>query len=334
MAVAWAMAIVRCAWLLLVVAAAGAARAADDGLGSLVAPGARPERVAHGTAFAEGPAWSPAGFLAFVDVRRQVILRLVDEAAGAVDIVLRPSGGASGLTFDAAGRLHVAQGGSRRIVRIDDLQRPEPKVIADAFDGRKLNSPNDLALDPHGGLYFTDPRHRVDGAALEQPVMGVYHVDLASGEVRRVVDDLEYPNGVRVSADGRALYVADTRRGELWRFEILAPGRLGERKLLFRGDPEQDGAGPDGIALDARGNVYATYRTLVVVAPDGRAVGRIPFDERPTNCTFGGSDWKTLYVTVRSGVFRLRMQVEGVRPFAQPATAAAENAARPRLVAD
>ena len=327
------MPLVVCAGLLLVLAATDAARAADDGLGSLIAPGARPERVAYGTAFAEGPAWSPAGFLLFVDVRRQAILRLADEAAGAVDTVLKPSGGVSGLAFDAGGRLHASQGGSRRIVRFDDLHRPEPKVIADAFDGRKLNSPNDLALDPHGGIYFTDPRHRAGGAALEQPVMGVYHVDVSSGEVRRVIDDLEYPNGVRVSADGSALYVADTRRGELWRFAILAPGRLGERKLLFSGDPVLDGPGPDGIALDSRGNVYATYRSLVVVAPDGRALGRIPFDERPTNCTFGGSDWKTLYVTVRSGVFRIRMLVEGVRPFTQ-VSAVAETAARPQLAGD
>jgi gluconolactonase len=315
-------------------AAFGPARAANDGLAGLIAPGARPERVAYGTAFAEGPAWSPAGFLVFVDIRRQAILRLADEAAGAVDVVLKPSGGVSGLAFDAGGRLHAAQGGSRRIVRFDDLGRPEPKVIADAYDGRKLNSPNDLALDPHGGIYFTDPRHRRGNAVHEQPVMGVYHVDVASGEVRRVVDDLEYPNGIRVSADGRTLYVADTPRRELWRFDILGPGRLGERKLLFSGDPDIDGPGPDGIALDARGNVYATYQSLVVIAPDGRVIGRIPFDERPTNCTFGGSDWKTLYVTVRSGVFRVRTLVEGVRPFPQPEKTAAELAARPKLAGD
>lgn len=301
--------------LLALLSAAGASRAASDELGALISPGTQPVRVAYGANFAEGPAWSPAGHLLFIDTRGQSILRIDDEATGATTVVQKPSAGASGLTFDAAGRLYAAQGGTRRVVRFDYPAMSNAEVLAAEFAGAPLNSPNDLIVDPHGGVYFTDPARR-GGRPREQPVTVVYYVDPENGKVRRVIEDLEYPNGIRVSGDGKDLYVADSRHRRVWRFDIVAPGRLGARSLLYQADPELDDAGPDGIALDARGNVYATYRGIVVIARDGRLVGRIPMDERPSNCTFGGSDGKSLYVTTRSGVYRIQMQVSGQPPFA------------------
>ena len=300
--------------LLALLPVAGAARAADGELGALLAPGAQPARVAYGANFAEGPAWSPSGHLLFIDIRGQAILRIDDEATGTTTVVQKPSGGASGLTFDAAGRLYASQGGTRRVVRFDYPAMMKTEVLAADFAGAPLNSPNDLTLDPHGGVYFTDPARR-GGRPREQPVTGVYYVDLVNGEVRRVIDDLEYPNGIRVSDDGKDLYVADSRHRRVWRFDIVAPGHLGARSLFYQADPELDDAGPDGLALDARGNVYATYRGIVVIARDGHLVGRIPLDERPSNCTFGGSYGKSLYVTTRSGVYRIALQVAGQMPF-------------------
>lgn len=309
--------------LSLALGVSSVASAGADELAALIAPGAQVERVVDRMVFSEGPAWSPAGFLLFSEVPSQRILRVTDEGTGATESLIDPSGGANGLAFDARGRLYACQGGQRRVVRFDDLAARTPRVLADSFDGKKLNSPNDLALDPQGGVYFTDSRYR-RGEPLEQPVMGVYYVGAdGDGGVRRVVDDLERPNGIRVSGDGRQLYVADSRRGEIWRYDIVAPGRLGDRTLFFKGDAKIDGGGPDGITLDGRGNLYAAYRSIVVLTAVGRVLGRLPLGERPTNCTFGGNEWKTLYITVRSGLYRLAMQVEGQRPFPMPAVASA-----------
>ncbi len=276
-------------------------------LSDLVAPGAECEKVAGGFQFVEGPAWSPRGYLLFSDIPDSRIVMI--SVNGEPLSFLHPSGRANGLVFDAAGNLYACQGGARQVARVSLDGKLTP--LASSCGGKKLNSPNDLALDGQGGIYFTDPRYgSTDG--VEQDVMGVYY--WSSGAVRRVVDDLRRPNGILVSSDGTRLYVAEPDERQLYLYPIESPGKLGKGKLIFTGDRELDRGGPDGMALDAQGNIYATYRGVTVLDPQGKLIGRIPIPENPANCTFGGKDRKTLFITARTSLYKLRMKVEGAPP--------------------
>lgn len=274
---------------------------------SVIAVGARMQRVATDFTFTEGPAWSPAGYLLFSDTRGNRVSRWSMETG--VTTFLEPSGRANGLMFDAAGQLVACQGGERRLVRIDP-ETKEVKVLADAFDGKKLNSPNDLALDQGGGVYFTDPRYG-DGGALEQEVMGVYYAPV-EGALKRVIADLPRPNGVHVSPDGTALYVANPDLRQIMRYPIEGPGQLGAGEIWFTGDPELDGNGPDGMTIDEQGQVFAAYKSIVVLTPQAQLVQRIEFPEKPSNCCFGGRDMNTLFVTARTSLYALDLQVRGM----------------------
>lgn len=285
------------------------ATAAD--LADLVAKGAEVKKVTGDCKFTEGPAWSPKGFLLFSDIPNSRIVRV--DSDGAVSDYLKPSGASNGLVFDGAGNLYACQGGARRVVKIG-VQDGKIEPLCETYDDKPLNSPNDLALDGHGGLYFTDPRYGGD-AKIDQPCMGVYYVD-ASGKTTRVIDGRERPNGVLVSVDQKTLFVAEPNKRELWSYPITAPGQLGTGKLIFTGDGAADGGGPDGMALDAQGHIYATYKTVVVLKPDGSVIGRIPVPEQPANCKFGGSDGKTLYMTARTSLYSLQMNVAGQPLFA------------------
>lgn len=289
-----------CVWLAL----AGSLSAAE--LKDLVAPNAVAVKVVGDCKFTEGPAYSPKGFLLFSDIPNSRIVR-VDNDGSSRDF-LNPSGQSNGLIFDADGHLYACQGGARRVVKIA-IQDGKIETLCESYDGKPLNSPNDLALDGQGGMYFTDPRYG-DSSNVQQPCMGVYYID-AAGKTNRVIDQLRRPNGILVSNDGKVLYVAEPDKRELWKYEISAPGKLGAGKLIFTGDEKLDGGGPDGMALDEHGNIYATYNGVVVLNADGGLIGRIAVPEHPANCKFGGEDGKTLYVTARTSVYSVTMNVAG-----------------------
>lgn len=276
---------------------------ADD-LKDLVNPGTTATKVVGDCKFTEGPAYSPKGFLLFSDIPNSRIVRV--DADGSHSNFLKPSGGANGLVFDGAGHLYACQGQARRVVKIA-IQDGKIETLCDSFDGKPLNSPNDLALDGHGGLYFTDPRYGAD-MKIDQPCMAVYYVD-AKGKTSRVIDSLQRPNGILVSTDRKTLYVAEPNKRELWKYEITAPGQLSSGKVIFTGDEKQDGGGPDGMCLDQHGNIYTTYNDVVVLSPEGKLIGRIPVPEHPANCTLGGADGKTLFVTARTSLYSLPLNI-------------------------
>jgi sugar lactone lactonase YvrE len=283
-----------------------------------VLPAQRLEKVATGFGFVEGPAWNPVEqHLLFSDIRNNKVMRL--GAKDKVTVFLeppdrpadQPADRANGLVFDRHGELYACLGGARQVVHID----PEGKrtVLAQAFGGKKLNSPNDLALDDDGGLYFTDPRYgKADD--LEQDVMGVYHVTDA-GVVTRVISDLGRPNGIVLTPDGSGLYVAVPDQRAIHYYPILAPGRLGKGRRIFQSDRAVDGGGPDGMAVDEHGHIYATYKNLLVLDGRGKLLERIPVPEKPSNCTIGGPESKTLYVTARTSLYRMKLDVRGAGDF-------------------
>ncbi|HET6426706.1 MAG TPA: SMP-30/gluconolactonase/LRE family protein [Planctomycetaceae bacterium] len=280
------------------------ATAAD--VATLIQDGVEVRKVVGDCKFTEGPAYSPKGFLVFSDIPNSRIVR-VDEDGSASDF-LKPSGNSNGLMYDAAGHLYVCQGGARRVVRISAVDG-KLETLCEQYEGKKLNSPNDLALDYTGGLYFTDPRYGSNDG-VEQAVMGVYYID-PQGKTTRVIDSLQRPNGVLVSANGQQLIVAEPNKREVWMYPISGPGKVGEGKIIYTGDEKLDGGGPDGMALDADGRIYCTYKSVVVLNPTGELIGRIPVPEQPANCKFGGADGKTLFITARTSVYSLAMTVAG-----------------------
>lgn len=261
--------------------------------------------------FTEGPAWHPDGYLLFTDIPNNRILRVLPD--GTHNDWMTDSQGANGLMCDQQGNVYAAQGNAQQVARLRATGSGEQgelaAVLASDFEGQPFNKPNDLALDADGGLYFTDPNYSQNDPT--QPVEGVYYLS-AEGKVSRVVDDLPRPNGVLVSADGKHLYVANINLRKIMRYDIVGPGSISSGEVIFTGDESLDGGGPDGMSLDEHGNIYATYKSIVVLTADGELVGRIEVPEKPANCAFGGPDAQTLYVTARTSLYSIPMKVAGI----------------------
>lgn len=260
--------------------------------------------------FTEGPAWHPDGYLLFTDIPNNRIVRVNTD--GSSSDWLTDSGGANGLMCTQSGDVYAAQGGEGRVAKFrtgTDGKGELVKVLAADYDGKPFNRPNDLAVDPVGGLYFTDPNYSQDPAT--QPVEGVYYIS-AQGKVTRVVDDLPRPNGVLVTQDGKSLLVANINLRQIVKYDIEAPGKLSKGTVIFTGEEETDGGGPDGMTFDSQGNIYATYKSVVILTPEGGLTGRIEIPEKPANCAFGGDDNRTLYVTARTSLYSVPMKVAGV----------------------
>ncbi|MDA1013598.1 MAG: SMP-30/gluconolactonase/LRE family protein [Planctomycetota bacterium] len=267
---------------------------ADD----LAAPQAKVEKLAGGFKFTEGPAVDAKGNVYFTDIPNERIHKWSLDAK--LTTFREKSGRANGLYFDKDGNLLACEGGSRRLTKVS--MKNEVTVLVESFDGKKLNSPNDLWIDPVGGVYFTDPRYgSKDG--LEQGGFHVYYRS-ADGKVTRVIDDLKMPNGIVGTSDGKTLYVADPGDRKTYRYSIKSPGVLVDRKLHAK-------SGSDGMTLDNRGNLYLTSGTVLVFDPAGKQIASIEIPERPANVCFGGKARKTLFVTARTGFYAIKMSVAG-----------------------
>jgi gluconolactonase len=284
--------------------------AARADLSKILPKDAEVKKVVGDCRFTEGPAWSPKGFLVFSDIPNNRIIQVLPN--GTSKDFVKPSGHANGLVFDAAGTLYACrgagEGGARSVARIDPKSKKVTE-LATKWNGKRFNSPNDLALDDHGGIYFTDPRYGGE-AGREIDIMAVYYLS-AAGKVTRIIENQKRPNGILVSPDGKILYVAEPNSRELYSYEITAPGKISKGQLIFVGDKELDGGGPDGMALDASGNIYATYKGITVLDPKGRLLGRIAVAENPSNCIFGGKDGKTLYITARTSLYSVDLLAKG-----------------------
>lgn len=268
------------------------------------------ERVATGYQFTEGPAADAAGNIYFTDIRSSRILRF-DVKTNKASVFRTETGKANGLMFDAKQRLLACEGGRRRLVRIE---KERVTVLAERLGDKRLNSPNDLAIDAHGGVWFTDPRYG-NQADRELDVMAVYYLSRA-GVLTQVIRDLPRPNGIALAASGKTLYVAANKQKLIMSYDVQAPGSLGKGSLgkgsvFARLDADQRG-GPDGLTLDARGNLYcAGQGHLFIWSSAGKRLHKLKVPEAPTNCTFGGPKRDTLYVTARTSLYRVPMKVKG-----------------------
>jgi len=266
---------------------------------SVVADGAKVEKLAGGFNFTEGPAADARGNVFFTDIPNNRIHEWSQD--GKLSTFRENSGGANGLYFDEEGHLLACEGGGRRLVSIDP--KGEARVLADKYQGKKFNSLNDLWIDPKGGIYFTDPRYgNRDG--MEQNGEHAYYLAPDRKKLIRVIDDMVRPNGVIGTPDGKTLYVTDNGGGKTFAYKIEQDGTLSGKKLIA---PE----GSDGMTIDNEGNIYLTTRVVAVYNKNGEKIEEIKVPEGPSNVTFGGSDNQTLFITARTSLYSVKMRVKG-----------------------
>lgn len=274
-----------------------------------VAPGAELKLVADGYKFTEGPAVDAEGNVYFTDQPNDAILKW-NADTGKVTDFLSPAGRSNGLYVDRDGKLIACADEKGQLWRID----PETKkivVILDSYADKLFNGPNDVWVDPVGGMYFTDPFYKrdywKDRDKSEQEKERVFYLPKDAKAPVIAEDTLVQPNGIIGSPDGKFLYVADIGDKKTYKYEIAADGSLTNRKLFCE-------MGSDGITLDKAGNLYLTGNGVTVFDKDGNKLGNIPIPESWTaNVTFGGKDMKTLFITATDSLYSMRMSVEGTR---------------------
>ena len=274
-----------------------------------IAPGAALTLVADGFKFTEGPAADPKGDVYFTDQPNDRILKWI-AATNKVEPFMQPAGRANGLYFDRDGKLIACADEKGELQRVD----PETKkitVLLNHFDKKLFNGPNDVWVDPKGGMYFTDPFYKRDyWQNREKPDQEKQRVFfLAKGaKVPVIADDtLVQPNGIVGSPDGKSLFVADIGDRKTYQYEVAADGGLTNRRLFCE-------AGSDGMTRDTSGNLYLTGKGVIVFDRDGKKLGEIPVPESWTaNICFGGPEMKTLFITAMDSVYTLEMTVSGGR---------------------
>ena len=294
----------------------------DPAFDSLVPAGAQIEKLAAGFTFTEGPLWRPQGVLWFSDVIGNVVRQWSPD--GTVIEILRPGGydgnslpaggfnGPNGMTADRDGAVVLCQHGNRRIVRI--TRDGKVSTVVDRYQGKRLNSPNDLVFHADGSLFFTDPPYGLprqdEDPTKELPFNGVYR--FADGKPQLIIEDLHRPNGLAFSPDYKILYVANSERPKMWmRYDVAADGTVRNGRVFADVDRSQEAGVPDGMKIDALGNMYAAGPGGVwIYSPAGTHLGTIKTPETPANCAWG-DDRKSLYITAVTGLYRVKLAVPG-----------------------
>lgn len=255
------------------------------------------EKVAGGFTFTEGPVWSRDNYLLFSDPPESKIYRLGTEGKS---LFREASNGANGNTFDAQGRLYTCESKSRRVTRTD--KKGNIEVLADKFEGKRLNAPNDIVVRKDGHVYFTDPAFGAQADSRDLDFYGIYHLP-PKGPLTLIAKTPGRPNGIALSPNGRLLYVADSDERLIRVFDVASNGAASNGRVLVS---KIDGP-PDGIRTDDKGNLWVTCNNVSVYGPDGKFLNKIDFPETPRNITFGDADFGTIYVTALKSIYRVRL---------------------------
>lgn len=311
-------------------AAVASIRRLDPALDQIIPPTARIEKVHGDFRFTEGPLWiRSGGYLLFSDLMANAVMKWTPD--GAVSVFRKPvfsspfpDGaliGTNGLTLDRQGRLIAAEHGNRRVSRTE--KNGSITVLADRYEGKRLNSPNDLVCKKNGDIYFTDPSglyrtYPGDPSKAPQRELdfnGVYRVT-AAGKLELLIKDVPYPNGLAFSPDEKKLYIANTRPDKYWMvYDVKADGTLANGKVLLDVTKEPGEGVPDGMKVDTAGNIYAAApEGVAVITPQGKQLGILMVPEIVANLAWGDADGKTLYITARTGVYRIKLNATGIRP--------------------
>ena len=316
----------------------------DPGLDAIAPANAPLEKVTDGFKWTDGPVWIHAGYLLFAEIPSNRIMKWVPGAKEAT-LFLHPSGyqgsapyggpepGSNGMTLDKDGRLTVAGHARRMIYR---LESPSPHaeltVLAERYQGKRLNSPNDLVYRSDGSLYFTDPPYGLRTQSDKDPQKelsfnGVCRIpDAAShpagappddARLQLIIKDLTRPNGIAFSPDEKYLYIAVSDPDHMvWmRYDVKRDGSVANGMVFCKASSSQGVGSPDGIKVDQEGNLYGSGPGgLWIISPEGKHIGTIKLPERAANCAWGDADGKTLYITASSSVYRIQLKIPGVRP--------------------
>lgn len=298
-----------------VVLAVMASSALAEETESLIATGDKVRKLAGDMKFTEGPAWIPAKkLLVFSDIPSS---KLMQWREGDGLSVFRPSEQSNGNILDLEGRLISCQHAARNLVRTE--KDGSITVLADKFAGKRFNSPNDVAVRSDGTLWFTDPPWGLTGSA-ELPGHWVFKLDPKTKKVEPVVKDLAMPNGINFSPDESRIYIADTGGhakhpdpafhklpAGVHCYEVSKDGRLGKQLFTIK-------EGSDGMTVDVKGNLYTTHGGVNIYNADGKLLEKIDVPEGPANVTFGGDDYKTLFITAKTSLYSIRMKNAGAKP--------------------
>ncbi len=302
----------------------------DPAIDQVVPPNAKLFKLAEGFKFTEGPVWDRKGnYLLFSDPNSNLIYKYSPENDGTLTVFRERSGyegsdiseygqpGSNGLTFDGDGRLTINQHGNRRVLRLEP--GGQLTVVADRFEGKRLNSPNDLVYRSDGTLYFTDPPFGLpkffDDRRKELPFSGVFAVK--DGQITLVSKDFTGPNGIAFSPDEKYLYVGDwdDKKKVVMRYEVQPDGSLKNGSIFFDMTSAPGADALDGMKVDKAGNLYVSGPGgLWILSPDGKHLGTIIGPKHPHNFAWGDADGKTLYLCARSGLYRIKLNIEGIRP--------------------
>jgi len=293
----------------------------EPALLELVDEDAELEQLGTGFTFTEGPLWNPDGFLLFSDMPGDVRRRWDEE--GGMREIANPSNKGNGMTFDNDGRLLVCEHVTSSVVRMDpDGTGAGREVLATHYDGKELNSPNDVIVKSDGAIYFTDPTYgRWPGFGIEREqeldFQGVYRIAPEGGDPQLLIDDFLQPNGLCFTADEKKLYINDTEQAHIRVFDVQGDGTIANGRVVAEGIGSgtiEIGDLVDGMKLDERGNIYVTGPGGVCVFdPDGRQLGTIEVPENVGNVNWGGPDWNWLFIPASTSMYRVKCKVSGNR---------------------
>jgi len=260
-----------------------------------------------GFGFTEGPVWDPSGFLYVSDEEQNKIFRLYPDGRKEVLIAL---GDPDGSTFDEHQRLLDCASVLRAVIRLDREGKYE--TLADRYEGKRFNSPNDIVIGPEHAIYFTDPNmDLVKGEKQELPFQGVYRLD-ASGALQLLIKDMPEPNGLAFSPDGKRLYVDDSEQKNIRVFDFSG-GKVSNERIF--GSEDEPGGVPDGIRVDKAGNLYVVGpKGVWIWDAEGHHLGKIMVPDQPANLAWGDKDYRTLYITAGKSVYRIRTKTTGFMP--------------------
>jgi gluconolactonase len=275
---------------------------------NIVAPGAELKLLSGEFKFTEGPIADAAGNVYFTDQPNDRIM--VWTIDGKLETFMQPAGRSNGMFFDRKGNLIACADEKNELWQID-VKTKKATVLVKDYQGKLLNGPNDVWVRPDLGLYFTDPFYKRDywkRGPMEQEMQAVYYLTPDRKTLTRVASDLQQPNGIVGTPDGKKLFVADIRGNKTYSYDIQPDGTLTNKALFCS-------LGSDGMTIDTQGNVYLTGKGVTVFDKTGKQILNIPVQENWTaNVCFGGKDLKTLFITASKGLYAIAMQVQGVKP--------------------
>jgi gluconolactonase len=322
---------------------AGTVFRSDPALDAIVAPGTKIEKLVTCCKWTEGPIWIRQGYLLFADIPGNRIMKWTPQ--GQLSVFMQPSGyrgtapykgiepGSNGMTLDPKGRLTVAGHAARNVWRLESLETgAQVTVLADQYEGKRLNSPNDLVYKSDGSLYFTDPPYGLETQDDKDPKKelafnGVFRIRGATSQapgappdaskLDLLVKDLTRPNGIGFSPDEKLLYIAVSDPAQkIWmRYDVSPDGHLANGRVFYDATSSTEDGSPDGLKVDQKGNVYSAGPGGVwVFSPEGKHLGTIKPGEKVANCNWGDSDGRTLYITASTSLYRIRLSNPGIRP--------------------